>query len=346
MNRFGDIRSPARRESWGTAVEVDEGLFRIRLNNPVGLLLVNTYVYKSRTDLLVFDPGWPWTLEALEQALRDLGLGRSFADVTAWLYTHTHIDHMGAAALLADFSTAPHYTCATVEPYLNEWHSFQDRMNDWTPWAATAFDDPEPVRSWREHNEKRREARTEFLIESHGERAVQQPVLLEFGERFRIADLELDFIDARGHDPYHGAFFDRSRGWLFSGDVVIATVTPISRAMEDDLDAYLDSLARLGALDASLLLPGHGVQRSGDLGSMFARSLAYQHEVRDLIAAVLDEAPEPLGLLEIGLRTVPDRQPLSPRGRWAVHLALIDSHLDRLARTGDARVHPGPRYSR
>lgn len=323
---------------------MSDGLFRIRLNNPVGSLLVNTYAYRTTTDLVVVDPGWPWTLDALEHALRDLGLGRSLADVTAWLYTHTHIDHMGGAALLADYSDAPHYTYRGAEPYLAEWHAFQDRMNDWTAWANDAFDDPVTKARLRAKTRQRVDEGIEFLLEPHGERPVHNAVLLDFGETLRLADLELTFHDARGHDPLHGAFYESSRKWLFGGDVIIATVTPISRAMDDALTQYLASLERLAGLDVDLLLPGHGVQRSGDLDSLFERSRAYQDEIREAVLRVLADATEPLGLLAIGLRSTPDERPLRPESRWAVYLALIDSHLHQLIGEGKVEKLAGPRY--
>lgn len=346
MSRFGNVRGSARREEWGTAIEVAEGLFRIRLNNPVGTLMVNSYVYRSPTSLVVVDPGWPWTIDALEIALRDLGLAGSLIDVDAWLYTHTHIDHMGAAGLLSEFSDAPHYTWSGVEPYLDEWHSFQNRTNDWTGWAEDVFDDEQEIEQMRSRTRQRREGGVEFLLEAHGERAVRNVELLEFGETFQVADLELRFVDARGHDPHHGAFYEPDRGWLFSGDVVIATPTPISRPMDDDLGLYLDSLKRLAGLDASLLLPGHGVQRSGDLSGPFQRSRDYQDRIR---AAVLDALGEedgrPAGLLELAARATPDGEPLTPRSRWMVHIALFDSHLHHLVGEGLVEALEGPRWA-
>lgn len=321
-----------------------DGLFRIRLNNPVGSLLVNTYAYRTSAALVIIDPGWPWTLDALEHALRDLGLARSLTDVTEWLYTHTHIDHMGAAALLAEYSDSPHYAYAGAEPYLEQWHTFQDRMNDWTAWANEAFDDPATKARLRTRTRARVDKGIEFLLEPHGERAVQNAVLVDFGETLRVADLELEFHDARGHDPLHGVFYEPSRRWLFGGDVVIATVTPISRAMDDALGSYLDTLARLAALDVDLLLPGHGVQRSGDLASLFQRSRAYQDEIRRDVLRVLHDATEPLGLLALGLRASPDGKPLEPESRWAVYLALFDSHVHQLIAEGRVEKVAGPRY--
>lgn len=344
MSRFGNVRGPAHREDWGTAVEVEDGLFRIRLNNPVAPLMVNSYAYRGAGELLVIDPGWPWTLDAMEQSLRDLGLARSFIDVDAWLYTHTHIDHMGAAALLADITDAPHYASVLMEPFAERWHSFQDRFNDWVPWTRQAFDTTDFADRIDRSTRRRRAAGVEFLLEAHGERGLRNVVGLDFGEEFSVADLCLRFVDGRGHGPYHGAFYEPDRRWLFSGDVVIATPTPISRAMEDDLSLYLASLDRLETLDAKLLLPGHGVQRSGDLSTAFSRSRGYQDHYRQKVLEVLTAADEPLGLMEIGLRATPDGTPFESQDRWLVHLALLDSHLHLLRTEELVEADDRPRW--
>ena len=85
-------------EDWGTLNEVAEDLFRLRLFNPRGALLINTWIYRSALGLVVIDPGWPWTLAGLESALGVLG--GTVETVHHWLYTHTHIDHMGLAVVV------------------------------------------------------------------------------------------------------------------------------------------------------------------------------------------------------------------------------------------------------
>ena len=191
---------------------------------------------------------------------------------------------------------------------------------------------------------QRRGEGIEFLLDAHGEKPVRNLRYLEFDEEFAVSDLRLKFLDARGHDPYHGAFFEPERGWLFSGDVVIATPTPISVPMNDDLDLYMASLDRLAAVPTELLLPGHGVQRSGDLTAVYARSRSYQQAYRDQLMQLLDMSTEPLGLLAIGLRSTPDGKPYEGGARWYVHLALIDSHLRKLVREELVERVDGPRY--
>ena len=344
MSRFGAIRGSARRESWGTSVEIGNGLFRVRLDNPIGPLMINTYAYRGAGQLVVIDPGWPWTIDALEAALRDLGLARSLIDVDAWLYTHTHSDHMGAAGLLSDISDAPHHTYAAVEPFIQEWHRFHDDTHDWTAWGYGAFADKQIADELAARTKRRRERGVEFLLDAHGERSLRNVVFFDFGDELQLADLTLQVIDARGHDPYHAAFFNRQHGWLFCGDVAIATPTPICAAMGDELETYLESLGRLAKLGAQVLLPGHGIQRGSDLWQAFDRSRDHQQTYRTIALEALDGDGEPLGLHDIGLRCTPDGKRTDNGARWAVHLALLDTHLNGLVREGIVVRDDAPRY--
>jgi glyoxylase-like metal-dependent hydrolase (beta-lactamase superfamily II) len=185
------------------------------------------------------------------------------------------------------------------------------------------------------------------MVAKFGEMSVEQTVLLEWGDVVSVGDLRLQWLDARGHGPFHGAFFDRERGWLFAGDVVLATPTPISRAMDDDLELYRTSLDRLEALDASLLLPGHGVQRGGDLSRAFSRARGYVEHYEKEVRLRLEQASSPRGVYDIAIDMTPDGRPFRPSARWWVHLALIDSHLFDLIRRGLAErleQPDGPRY--
>ena len=334
----------AIRRDWGTAVEIEPGLFRLRLFNPRGSLLINTYIYKSPGHLAIIDPGWPWTFEALEVALRDLGLGR-LADVDQWLYTHTHIDHMGLAAVLADYSDAGHFAASSVEPHLDDWHGFQDRTNDWFAWGQTAFADPERSLLAKERAQAEAGQRKySGLTHQYGARAVENAVLFDIGDSIQVGDLQFEIHDASGHDPTHVAFFERSRGWMFAGDAVIATPTPISRSMDDDLALYEATLTRLQVLPTQLLLPGHGVQKTDRIDASFERSRGFITTYRQNVLDVLAKQTKPEDIHTLALALTPDGQPFKPEARWWVHIALVDSHLQWLVRQGTVALHDGPTY--
>lgn len=323
------------KEEWGSALELDEGLFRLRLRAPGKSLIVNTYIYRGGGALAVIDPGWPDTVDGLEAALSDMGLAKSLRDVDAWLYTHAHIDHMGSAALISRRTDAPQIAWRGLEPYRERWHAFQDDVHNWTPWIEEAFAEPHRSRLLAERKNQG------GLVDRYGRGVVENAEFIDFGKCLDVGDLTLEFHDARGHDPHHGAFFEPERGWLFCGDVVIAVPTPICRSMNDEIGAYVDSLDRLQALDAQFLLPGHGLHRRDNIADSFERSRSFVTEYDERTLALLRELNRPVDLYELALAFTPDGEPYRPASRWWVHLAQVDSHLQAFVERGDAMCFDG-----
>ncbi len=335
----------SERHRWGTAALIAENLWRIRLCNPRSPLLINTYVYAHNGYVAVFDPGWPWTVDALQDALNSLNIARDLDQVNLWLYTHTHIDHMGAAVLLQQRSSAPHVVWPWIEHELDRWHTFQDSTNDWDPWRLEAF--PEPIRGeiLAQLQSKTSVQPKQTMMSIFGEGHLENIQRVEIGQIIEVGDLRLQILDARGHDPFHIAFWEPQRRWLFSGDVVLATPSPISRVMHDNLVLYEQSLNRLQSLDAALLLPGHGMHHTEDINRSFSRSFGYVNYYRQETLRILTESRhKPLDLYTIGLLMTPDNQPFSPDVRWWVHLALIDSHLHDFVRKDIVEHITGPYY--
>lgn len=328
------------RGEWGVSAEIEPGLHRIRLKNDVGSLMVNTYVYHREGVFAVFDPGWPWTLDALEESFSSMQFG-TFGDVTHWVYTHTHIDHMGAAAILEERSDAPHLTLSSVSPLLNEWHAFQDRMGNWTAWTKEAIADQSIVEWYR--TSKKKSATLRGMVSNYGDLKVTRGEFFDVGDELTIGDLNLHVIDAKGHDPHHVVFLDKNKRWLFGGDVVLSTPTPIVRAMNDDLVEYKKSLDRLSSLDVELLLPGHGMHRTGKFEQSVQRSKDHVQDFHDRIVAALRSMPSATGLLPIATTVFPDLLE-QHQTQLVVNLALIDSHLRAMVADGEVEMFEGPRY--
>jgi glyoxylase-like metal-dependent hydrolase (beta-lactamase superfamily II) len=148
----------------------------------------------------------------------------------------------------------------------------------------------------------------------------------------------------------HVAFFERSRGWLFAGDAVLAVPTPISRAMEDDLAMYEASLDRLQSLRATALFPGHGTQLVGtaeQIDAAIDRSRQYVLDHRAAVREALAGFDAPIDLLSLSLALTPDGKPYEPLTRWDVHVSSTDAHLHWLVDRGEVeRIvdASGPRY--
>lgn len=331
------------RRDWGLAVEIEPFLWRIRLQNPNGKLMVNTYVARKDDVFAVFDPGWPWTLDALGVALNCAELGRT-EDVTHWIYTHSHIDHMGAASLLRERSDAKHYASHWLEKEFNEWHAFIDRANDWLPWAEKAIAEKHIVELFRKERDLRIQNKT-LLLHKYGKGQVKNVELLEVGQSLDLAGLQFQILDMRGHDPTHVAFYEQEKGWLISGDAILSTPTPISQAMDDDVELYKKSLENILELDVSILLPGHGVHKKRNFKRSVQRSLRYLETYESMILETLGRSKKMTSLMEVCFaedKNLLDRDPTYA----SVQIALIDTHLKNLVKREKITMDEGPVYQR
>jgi glyoxylase-like metal-dependent hydrolase (beta-lactamase superfamily II) len=319
-------------EPWGTLTEAEPGLFRLRLNNTEGTLTINTWILRSESNLTVIDPGWPWTLDGLQAALEAMGWTLGMVDT--WLYTHTHIDHMGLAALLNEHSRAEHRTWEAVAPFAEDWHAYLDSY-DWGAWGDDAL---LPEIRHEMESSLIMHITSSAMARRFGHRKLHGFHGMKLGDSLKVGDYTLEVHDARGHDPYHIAFFERELGWLFLGDLVLPTPTPISRAMRDDLQLYMASLDRLEKLPTQLMIPGHGVQKAR-VDDAFQRSRQHQLQYRALVIEALEKSPM-TDLFSLAQITMGNQM----FQRFWVHASLVDSHLAVLVKEGVVERFEGPRY--
>ena len=145
----------------------------------VGMVQENCYLFR-RDDAdraLLVDPGdeAPKLLTAIEQ----LGVG-----LDGILLTHTHFDHVGAVAPVAEATGAPVYVSEIERPVLADIMSY-------VPWPGFG-----PFESYEaEHT-------------------------LRGGEVLELAGFEIEVIATPGHSPGHVTFSLRDQAAVFSGDVI------------------------------------------------------------------------------------------------------------------------------
>jgi glyoxylase-like metal-dependent hydrolase (beta-lactamase superfamily II) len=87
--------------------------------------------------------------------------------------------------------------------------------------------------------------------------AAKQIEEIHGGDILNLGNFVFEVIHTPGHSPGHIALFEKSKRILLPGDLVgkgPAWYTPSSGGVI----AYLDSLAKLEALDADIVLPAHG----------------------------------------------------------------------------------------
>jgi hydroxyacylglutathione hydrolase len=145
----------------------------------VGPVQENCFIVREKGSdrALVIDPGDE--AERLIEAIGALGV-----KVEAILITHTHFDHVGAVAPLAQATGAPVY-CPELETKV------LSNIMDYVPWPGFG-----PFESYdADHTVKG-------------------------GETLELAGLTIDVIFTPGHSPGHVTYAMREQGAVFSGDVL------------------------------------------------------------------------------------------------------------------------------
>jgi hydroxyacylglutathione hydrolase len=177
----------------------------------------NCYVVRAdrgTPEAVVIDPG-----DAAAQ-LR-LELARSGARCAAILVTHTHWDHIGAVADLAEGTEAPVYAPAAEQQVLQ-------RPDDFYSSQGVHIRGYEP-----DH-------------------------LLTGGETIEVAGISFEVLHVPGHSPGHLAYY--ADGHLFSGDVLFAGGVGRTDLPFADWDALVGSIRLLSDRlpPDTVVHPGHG----------------------------------------------------------------------------------------
>ena len=68
--------------------------------------------------------------------------------------------------------------------------------------------------------------------------------------------MHLKALHTPGHSPGHMCFFERERGWLFTGDLAYKD-TLLAYYPSTDPEAYLASLEKVAALPVKRVFPAH-----------------------------------------------------------------------------------------
>jgi hydroxyacylglutathione hydrolase len=146
----------------------------------VGPVQENTYIVrrKDSTNALIVDPGDE--AQRLLDALQQLKI----ETVDAILITHTHFDHIGAVAPVAEATKAPVYVPELEKEVLAN-------IMDYIPWPGFG-----PFESYEADH------------------------TVAGGETLKIGDHTLEVIFTPGHSPGHVTYAIRDEPALFSGDVL------------------------------------------------------------------------------------------------------------------------------
>ena len=152
------------------------------------------------------------------------------------------------------------------------------------------------------------------------------------GYTLELGDSTLEFIDTPGHTLGSLCILHRQTGTLFSGDMVLGTGTTVISPDHGDMEAYMDSMAKLLDCDADRIAPGHGPVID-----------APEDKLRDLLAHRVAREYEIERLLREGNRSIDDLLQAIYAGK--IHPQLMDTarsqiraHLIKLERDGRVKA--------
>jgi glyoxylase-like metal-dependent hydrolase (beta-lactamase superfamily II) len=184
----------------------------------VGVIPENCYLFRrdGSSDALIVDPGdeAPKLLGAIEQ----LGV-----ELKGILLTHTHFDHVGAVAPVAEATGAEVWVPEIEKPVLADIMSY-------VPWPGFG-----PFESYEaEHT-------------------------LSGGEKLEMAGFEIDVLFTPGHSPGHVTFSIPDDRVVFSGDVLFQGSVGRTDLPGGDWDTLIESIR--GLVDSlpedTTVYPGH-----------------------------------------------------------------------------------------
>ncbi|MGH7860212.1 MAG: MBL fold metallo-hydrolase [Candidatus Binatia bacterium] len=148
----------------------------------------------------------------------------------------------------------------------------------------------------------------------------------------------LRVVHTPGHESGHCCFLEPERRWLFTGDHVVGEGTVVIAPPDGDMADYVDSLRRLLALPARLLLGGHGPSIRDP-----------RAKIREYLDHRLERERQVLARVREGLGTIPqiveqvyrDVAPiLHPIAERSVHAHLLKLEREgRVSRRGES-YHP------
>jgi hydroxyacylglutathione hydrolase len=183
----------------------------------LGPIATNGYVVRAdraAQEAVVVDPGG-------DAAGLRLELASSGARCVAILVTHTHWDHLGGVADLAEGTGAPVYAPELERDVL-------ERPDEYYSGVGVT------IRGWQPEN------------------------TLSGGETVAAAGIEFEVVHVPGHSPGHLAYY--AEGCLFSGDVLFAGSVGRVDLPYGDWDTLVQSIRTLSERfpPDTIVYPGHG----------------------------------------------------------------------------------------
>jgi glyoxylase-like metal-dependent hydrolase (beta-lactamase superfamily II) len=311
-------------------VDLPSGITQLRLPlTGSALSHVNSYLLRGDDGYILVDCGWdmPDVLEALQAGLDEAGV--ALDDIRSLVITHMHPDHYGMAGTLKR---------------LGRMRLLMHRL-DWL-YLKTQRQDLEGRRiaseAWLNRNGFHPSTGNEAAFQAFQFLTLVAPdQQLEDADRIRLAESDMQVVWTPGHTPGHVCLFDAQRHFLITGAHVLEPITPNVSLWHDGmgnpLGAFLDSLRKVAALDADLVLPAHGEPFVG-LQRRVNELLAHHDEREAAVEAALDGHQPTAADVAAALPWTRRKRSLSELPVLQQRMAITEtlSHLEHLRAMGRA----------
>jgi glyoxylase-like metal-dependent hydrolase (beta-lactamase superfamily II) len=247
-------------DSGVTITELCDGVFGLQFEMPYGVQAINIYVLSGDPVTLVdTGPILAQIPDALYGALEEVGHPAGSLDQI--LITHHHPDHMGLASRLKSASGARVVCHELGAGILCDYHAQSVQLRDYLiglcPFIGLDLE----------------RARESFFKPSEWDDAVE-PVTpdetVSDGDVIRAGSRDLRVVYTPGHTIDHICLYDPGERLMFTGDMLLQSITPNPDIyppwLSDKLSGlpdYIDSLHKIRKIDTAIALPGHGKTIAG-----------------------------------------------------------------------------------
>lgn len=317
--------------------EFPSDVHRIELDVAGPMESVATYLLEDNAGHVLVDAGWEslsnWGSFVDQLAAVDA----SPDDIDMVVVTHSHADHVGLVARLADVAEA------TVMA-----HPF-DRVSH-TPMYDVLEERIPYLWSWLEYNgvppttieHIRTDGEPQFPRVNPG--YIDFDMCAEPGANITVGGTKWTLLWTPGHSPGHICLYDRQRDVLLSGDHVLPNETPNISYWPglpiQPLTAYLQSLERTVDLDPSLILPAHGDPIQDPIDRIDEIRRHHDERLRQ-VKRILADSPK--SAWDVAAEIEWDYGSFSEFGMDNQNLALTEtlSHIEHLRVTGNVTAEYG-----
>lgn len=307
---------------------IADGVFQFTLPMPMALKEVHVYALEADGEWILVDSGFP-SIEARNILQTELeALIGNLARVSTIIVTHFHPDHSGLAGWFQEVTGCRVVLHRADWPYLARMAAGQPPPED--RFAALA----------RRSSAELAQMRSLFGGVSN---PLVTPELVDGSKDLLVNSREIKLVWTPGHTEGHLCVLDHASGILFTGDHVLARITPhigsFGGSVRNPLHDFEASLKLVEQMAPRFAFPAH--ERSIEDPALRCRELLEHHRLRR--ERIMDE----IGGMRKSVRQIAEVLFRNREGEFHQMLALSESqaHLDALVfegvleRVGDSDVY-------